>query len=152
MRVGFMKRIICIGNRYLPEDAAGYEVYRFLSKRGLPNGVDLIDGGLAGLDLLQYLEGMERVVIIDSISGFGANGDIRMFSAVEVAKAADPCFDHAAGLPYLLSVLPEVCDGTVPEIWVLGIEGIPDMEAVRSAAAQALDAVRGETAKEVYGK
>jgi hydrogenase maturation protease len=152
MRTGFMKRIICIGNRYLPEDAAGYEVYRLLKKRDLPGNVDIIDGGLAGLDLLQYIEGAERVVFVDSTSGVGATGDIRLFKADEVAKSADGHFDHSSGLPYLLGVLPRVCDGAVPEIWVLGIEGVPDKETIRLASVQALETVLGQTAKEVYGE
>ena len=133
-----MKRIICIGNRYLPEDAAGYAVLEALLKMELPDDVEVIDGGLAGLDLLRFIEGTKRVVFIDTVSGFDTDDNVVQIEGIEVAGLADLRFDHSAGLPYLLRVLPEAYPGSIPQIVVLGIEGVPDEQTVQKVSTLAL--------------
>ena len=146
-----MKRIICIGNQYLSEDKSGYEVYQNLSKRILPDDVEIIDGGIGGLNLLGYIDGMERIVFVDTISGFGSEGEIILLKSSEVAKLANPTFDHSAGLPFLLRIIPEVCDGPLPQILVLGIEGFPNKKTIKKASTQALNVVfTGKTGKECF--
>ncbi len=140
-----MKRIICIGNRYIPEDAAGYEVYRYLVKKELPEDVELIDGGLAGLDLLRLIEGMEKVVFVDAMSGFCDPGEMKLLKAGEVAGLADNSFNHSSGLPYLLGVLPLVGDGIMPEIFVVGIEGVSGEETIKRASTLVLNTITGDT-------
>ena len=138
-----MKRIICIGNRYAAEDAAGPAVYDHLRRLELPAGLELIDGGLAGLDLLRYLEGAEQVVFVDSVSG-AQRGDLNtvvILAEEEVAARASSRYDHAAGLAYLLRVLPEVCEGALPQVSLVGIQGHPDQAAIHEAAALALKIV-----------
>src|SRR5512136_1627319 len=109
-----MKRIICIGNRYAAEDAAGPAVYDHLRRLTLPAGLELIDGGLAGLNLLRYLEGAEQVVFVDSVSGYGDPSRVLILGAKEVAALAGSRYEDSAGLAYLLRVLPEVCEGALP--------------------------------------
>jgi hypothetical protein len=53
---------------------------------------------------------------------------------------------HAAGLPYLLRVLPEVLDAPLPEIVVLGIPATADEEMLDRAARLSLEAVHGGAA------
>ena len=138
-----MKRIICIGNRYAAEDAAGPAVYDHLRRLPLPPGLELIDGGLAGLDLLRYLEGAELVVFVDSVSGFGDRSTVLILAEEEVAALANSRYDHSAGLAYLLRILPEVCEGALPQVKLIGIEGHPDQAAIHEAAALALKIVGG---------
>ena len=71
-----MKRIICIGNCYTPDDAAGPKVYDRLLQCALPNDIEVIDGGLAGLNLLRFIDNAERVVFVDNVSGFGQPNEI----------------------------------------------------------------------------
>ena len=47
-----MKRIICVGNRHSAADAAGPLVYERLARMERPLDIEVIDGALAGLDLL----------------------------------------------------------------------------------------------------
>jgi hydrogenase maturation protease len=138
-----MKRIICIGNRYAAEDAAGPAVWDRLLRLDLPAGLELIDGGLAGLDLLRFVEGAERVVFIDSVSGFGGGEAAVLLLSGEDAAAVSTRYDHAAGLAYLLRVLPEVCEGELPEIRLVGIEGRADEAILAEAAALAFKVAGG---------
>ncbi len=144
-----MKRIICIGNRYILEDAAGPKVYERLRHCLLPHDIEVIDGGLAGLNLLRFVEGAEQVVFVDSVSGFGqpnpagrdVSSQIVVLEAADVTAAVESKYDHAAGLAYLWQVLPQVCEGNVPHILLVGIEGYPDEKIVDEAATLALQIV-----------
>jgi len=138
-----MRRIICIGNRYAAQDAAGPAVYDHLRRLQLPAGLELIDGGLAGLDLLRYLEDAELVVFVDSVSGFGAPNTVLILAEEEVAVLASSRYDHSAGLAYLLRILPEVCEGVLPQVRLIGIEGDPDQAAIGEAATLALKIAGG---------
>lgn len=131
-------RIICIGNRHVCGDDFGPRVYDDLTAQPSPLSVDLVDGGLAGLDLLRYLEDSRRVLFVDTVAGFGAPGEIVVLSGAEVADQCAGGFDHTAGLPYLLRVMPQVLDSPPPTVTVIGHEGEANAQAVRFAAQLAL--------------
>lgn len=114
-----MKRIICIGNRYVPGDDVGPRVYDRLQELSLPPDVEVMDGGLGGLRLLAHALGVERVVFVDAVCGFGAPGEVRVLDAADVAASAPASFDHAAGLAYLVRVLLEM---GAPPMFVVGVE------------------------------
>lgn len=117
-----MIKIICIGNRSLDSDAAGLLVYDQLAERQLPDGVELVDGGLAGLNLLGQVEGCERVIFVDSVSGFGKPGEVVMIKNVSELLDRPDGLDHGAGLGYLLPMIDMVTEGTPPEVMVVGVE------------------------------
>ena len=63
------KRILVagIGNIFLGDDGFGVEVVRRLAGRGLPEGVEVVDFGIRGLDLAYALqEEYELVVFVDA--------------------------------------------------------------------------------------
>lgn len=134
-----MKRIICIGNRYVNGDAGGSAVHDLLIEGTLPDDVEVVDGGVAGLNLLSFVEGAERVVFVDSVSGFAEEDSVVVLKTDEVAETAVSGYSHSAGLPYLLRILPEVCAGAFPQIHIVGIEGVPGRNTVARAAETALD-------------
>jgi hydrogenase maturation protease len=128
-----MKRIICVGNRFSSADQAGPLVHDWLAKRRLPPDVELIDGGLAGLDLLRFVEGAETVVFVDAVTGYGTSDGVCVLDPEEAARYASGSFDHAAGLGYLLRVLPCVCEKTAPVVSLVGIEGVPTAGLIAEA-------------------
>lgn len=129
-----MRRIICLGNRWAAEDAAGPLVYDRLAGRVLPAGVEVVDGGLAGLDLLRFIEGAQRIVLVDAVRGWSEPGQLVVLDVDEVAALASQGFDHAAGLPYLLRALPYVCQGAIPLIHMIGLEPPVSSEVLTAAA------------------
>jgi hydrogenase maturation protease len=135
-------RIICIGNRYVQEDAAGLAVLAELETiQPLPPEIELIEGGLAGLNLLPLLEQGGRVVFVDSVKGFTQPGEIILLDCRDGVPQGDAGhFDHGAGLAYLLAVLPRVCDGELPqEIVLIGLEGQCTGKTIERAARLSLN-------------
>ena len=128
------KRIICVGNRFRHEDSAGPMVYDQLAIRRLSGDIEVIDGGLAGLNLLRFMYGADRIVFIDAVNGFKPFDGVIVLNAKDASRHADTIFGHSAGLAYCLRVLPEVYDGKLPEIFVVGIEGDTDPDKILKAA------------------
>ena len=57
-----------IGNIFLADDGFGCEVVKRLAGRGLPDGVEVVDFGIRGLDLAYALmEPYEAVVFVDAL-------------------------------------------------------------------------------------
>lgn len=130
-------RILCIGNRFDSEDAVGMAVFDKLQEmQPLPAEIEVIEGGLAGLNLLPLLEQGGRVVFVDAVKGFAEPGEIVLLDHQDILHTlGEGHFDHGAGLAYVLSVLPRVCDGTLPEeIVLVGLEGECSMQMIERAA------------------
>ncbi len=131
-------RILCIGNRFVGEDDFGPRVYDRLEGMERPAEVEIVDGGLAGLNLLRYLEDGRQVVFVDAVSGFGPIGEITVIDGDIVARQATGSFGHEAGLPFLLHILPAVVDNPPPRIRLVGCEGGASDGAVLDAARLSL--------------
>ncbi len=132
-----MKRIICIGNRLLDYDAAGPRVFDRLT-RSRPAGVEVVDGGVAGLNLLGLIDGADRIVFVDAVEGYANRNEVVVLSPAQVPQP-EVVYDHGAGLPYLLAVMPQVCDRVPEDVYIVGIEGQAGDEAIAEAAKRAME-------------
>jgi len=129
-------RVIGVGNALAPEDALGSRVCRRLEARALPPGVEVVDGGLAGIDLLRWVERTERVIFVDAVAGFGAAGDVVMLDQRAIERLpAPPRWGHDGGLAYLLRLIPALYPPAErPELAVVGAEGEASEETVDAVA------------------
>lgn len=147
-----MRRIVCIGNRYIAGDDAGPRVHDLLALEALPEGVELIDAGLAGLDLLRLLEASEQVIFVDAVSGFAEPDAVVVLDATTVAAQASLRCDHAAGLPYALSLAPRVCDDLAPDVRLVGVERPASDDAVARARRTVMAIVRADPAPSAWAE
>lgn len=131
-----MNRIICIGNRLLNSDHNGMVVYDRLMQRKLPENITVIEGGIAGINLLPLLEDGGRIVFVDTVSGFTEKGQFIVLDQQQIISDADNAgYGHDAGIPYLLAILPQVCQGEIPEkITLIGLEGECSDAVIEQAA------------------
>lgn len=125
-----MKRIICIGNRLIERDSLGDRVYDILSRQELPPGVELVDGGLAGLNLLTLLDGCDHVIFVDTILGGGLE-DVQVLHADEVEISS---YGHAGGLGFLLGAYRALGADPVASIRVVGAGTVESAQRVAEAA------------------
>lgn len=137
-------RIICVGNRYASGDDAGPRVCDRLSGTNLPAGVEVIDGGLGGLNLAPVVEGARRIVFVDQVTGFGRPGEVLVLKGSDMVTSPPPSYGHADGLAYLLHALPVMCAGDLPEVTLVGVEGSADEQAIEMMARTAMRLVTDE--------
>ena len=64
--------IVGFGNVLLRDDGFGVEVVRRLEASALPTHVETLDAGIGGMHfVLRLMEGFQKVVIVDALSGSG---------------------------------------------------------------------------------
>jgi hydrogenase maturation protease len=76
--------VIGCGNEWASDDAVGLRVIRSLKETAadrLPDGVELIEAGGAGLNLLDLWEGCERVILVDAVRSSAPPGAVHCFDA-----------------------------------------------------------------------
>lgn len=78
--------MIGCGNILRGDDAVGPVLVRHLVERGLPDGVRVIDGGTAGMDVAFGMRGAARVVIVDASATGAAPGTVYRVPAEELAE------------------------------------------------------------------
>jgi hypothetical protein len=88
---------------------------------------------------------MERVVFVDRALDFASvENPVVLLPVTEVAALADTRYNHNAGLPYLLRILPSVCQGVLPYIAIVGVLGDLNPASIEKAAVLALEVVNGD--------
>jgi hydrogenase maturation protease len=120
--------IICCGNRFYPGDDLGARVFDWLAAAGVPDGIALYDGGVAGLKLLALMEGRSRVVLVDSLEAEEFGAKIHVLDREQLAARAGN-YGHGAGLPYLAAIAPHTLH-PLPDILLVGSGGIHAAETV----------------------
>ncbi|MEN8188744.1 MAG: hydrogenase maturation protease [Thermodesulfobacteriota bacterium] len=130
-----------MGNRFCRADSLGPLVYDYLAMEALPQGVELVDGGLAGLNLLSLFEGCRRIVVVDRVDGFGRPGEVLKLGWDDYAQGSYVEYGHSSALHYLLLCLPSL--GIVPatEVLLVGAEDSGQPSVIAKAAEIVLEAV-----------
>lgn len=117
--------VIGLGNLLHGDDGLGIQAVRRLREltEGLPADVELLEGGVLGLDLLPYLEGKEKVIFIDAVDAGEEPGAVFRFSPHQVRRAGTPppVSLHDLGLYELVGAaqLLDMCPG---EIIVIAVQ------------------------------
>jgi hydrogenase maturation protease len=68
--------ILGVGNILLRDEGIGVHVAQQLSKYDLPDNVEVIDGGTAGLDILLSQEGLYKLVVVDAVRAGKKSGTV----------------------------------------------------------------------------
>ena len=98
--------VLGIGNILLSDEGVGVHVINRLQETfAIPDGIEIIDGGTMGLDLMPYFEGKTDVVVVDAICSDGEKpGTIRRFSGSDVmTMLGERISPHQIGLSDLLA-------------------------------------------------
>ncbi len=115
--------ILGLGNILLKDEGVGVRVVeRLLERYELPEGVQALDGGSRGLALLNFLEGVSRLLIVDAVQAGKEPGTLIRLEGDEIPAFLSPKVSpHQEGLADLLFAAKVV--GLYPEEVVLwGVE------------------------------
>ena len=115
--------LIGLGNLLLRDEGIGIHAIRALEARHLaPPGLEIVDGGTSGLDLLPYIEGRDRVLFIDAVNFRKEPGYIGVLENQEIPAL----FSHKDSLHHLglMDVLAtaQLLDVAPREICLIGIQ------------------------------
>jgi hydrogenase maturation protease len=130
--------VLGLGNILMRDEGVGVRVVeRLLERYDFPVGVQVLDGGTLGLDLLPWVEGVDRLLVVDAVDMGAEPGTTTRLEGEEV-----PVFlgvkisPHQMGLADLLAAsrlrgyFPQqlVLWGVQPEVIEVGLELSPLVE------------------------
>lgn len=136
------------------DDAAGVLVVQALAdKFEFPVELTILDGGTLGLDILPYLEGIARLLVVDAVETAEPVGTIIRMTGDEIPLAlATKVSPHQMGLKDLLLVAD--LQGYAPQEMVLwGVQpGSIEMDIELSPeVAEAVDILQVKVLEELAG-
>jgi hydrogenase maturation protease len=118
------KRILVagVGNIFLGDDGFGVEVVRRLAKRELPEGVEVVDFGIRGMDLAYALqEGYEVVIFVDAIPRGEKPGTVYLLEP-EIEKDGEVVLDTHGMDPVKVIKLSRALGAKPTRTLVIGCE------------------------------
>ena len=115
--------VIGLGNPLLGDEGIGVQVVEELQGLQLPDGVEAVVGGTAGLGLIGLMEGYQRVIIVDAADMGHPPGHVVRFTPSEVhfKTAEAPLSLHQIGLGEVLT-LAEALEVAPAEVIIIGVQ------------------------------
>lgn len=119
--------ILGIGNLLLGDEGVGVHLVQELMDEAIPEGIHLLDGGTAGIQLMEVMEQHRHVILIDATMDGQPAGTVRKIRPRFSSDFPAAMSTHDLGLKDLVSGLALL--GRQPEItlFVVSIEEIQPM-------------------------
>jgi hydrogenase maturation protease len=137
--------VLGVGNILLSDEGIGVRVVETLKARYvLPAEVEVLDGGTAGMDLLDILAGRRHLIIVDAIADAGPPGSVHRLADEDVPRfLRQRLSPHQLGLPDLLAFLALTGEAPatvtifaiVPRDLSLGLALSAELERLRTPVA-----------------
>jgi hydrogenase maturation protease len=108
--------ILGIGNYLMGDEGLGVHFIQYLEKENLPEGIDLLDGGTAGFQLMEYLEKYPIVIMVDATLDQNPIGTIRLIEPKFSQDFPKAMSTHEIGLKDLVESLSLM--GRLPKIYL----------------------------------
>ena len=113
--------VLGIGNILKSDEGLGVYIVNYMKESDiqLPDGVELIDGGTAGFDLLSIMKNREKIVIVDALNMDDSPGNIYRFTPDDAIDYRSTASLHEIGIIEVIKVLRLL--GSNPEIEIIGV-------------------------------
>ena len=143
---GVVMRVVGCGNAWAGDDSAGLEIVRRLRVRGSCE-CELLERPHAGVELMEVLRDVERVLFIDAVSSGAPAGTLHLVplpSVSIVPRTISSISSHGWGLAETLRLMAALRH-RIPRLALLGVEieaalpGTPRSAAVESAIQAVLE-------------
>lgn len=141
--------LLGIGNIFLGDEAIGVRIIEAIEKRfDIPAGLDVIDGGTSGMEMLQDMANRDHLIVVDAVSSQKhAPGAVVLLKDEQVpVMFTTKISPHQLGLSDVLSALT-MTDEFPKKLTLVGV--VPESlefnqslsETVQNAFDKALDQV-----------
>ncbi len=97
--------ILGVGNLLLKDEGVGIHVIKALEKENLPAHVHLMDGGTGGLHLLSWLQGYNRLIMIDATLDSNPPGTVRLIQPRYATDFPPLMSAHEIGLKDMIDAM-----------------------------------------------
>lgn len=130
--------VLGVGNILLQDEGVGIHVIQALQKMSLPENIDVIEGGTAGLELLPLIEDYSHMIVVDAVNAGEKPGTLFRFKPDDVTGFPGNIETsvHQLGLLEVLQMgkligkLPDtVIIAVQPKSFDWGMELTPELQA-----------------------
>ncbi|MEM2878661.1 MAG: hydrogenase maturation protease [Candidatus Hadarchaeales archaeon] len=142
------KLVVGLGNVLMRDDGTGVQLVRQLRSLGIDGEVRLLEGATLGFDILDEIEGYEKVVIVDAVDMGKEPGHVAVFDAERLIEqeSGKKFSAHEIGLIEVLQVAKRI-GYSFGNVTVVGIQpaevcpGCGITEPVRSSFPEAVERI-----------
>ncbi|HIQ01988.1 MAG TPA: hydrogenase maturation protease [Anaerolineales bacterium] len=115
--------VLGVGNILLRDEGVGVRVIEALREMPLPEGVELLDGGTAALDLVHFLAGRRKLIVVDAVQAGQEPGAVFRFTPDDLSWGGGEGLSlHQMGLLDGLAMADLLADGPPREVVVFGVQ------------------------------
>jgi hydrogenase maturation protease len=118
-----MKKILVagVGNLLFSDEGLGVHVIRELSRKSLPEEVELADVGTATFELTRLMDGKDKVVIVDAILTDDAPGTIYRLTPDDIKSRRKKFAASLHQFGVLEALQCHAADATRPEVVIVAV-------------------------------
>jgi hydrogenase maturation protease len=118
-------RIFCLGNELVRDDGVGIRVGRILASLALPEDVQVEFTPQLGFDLLEAVQGADRLILVDAMHTGRPPGTCVTLGGTAIERyAAGAAVSHTVGIAELMEVAQRLAPERAPASMVfVGVEG-----------------------------
>lgn len=111
--------ILGIGNYLMGDEGIGVHSIHFLSKKQLPENIDIVDGGTGSFDLMPLIASYKKVIMIDATMDEKPVGTIKVLYPKFAKDFPRTLSSHDVGLKDMIDALE--FNGELPEISLITV-------------------------------
>ncbi len=132
--------VLGVGNILLKDEGAGVRaVERLTASYTFPPNVELLDGGTAGLDLLYVVEGVDHLIIVDTVKTKEPPGSIFRFTPADInIKVPYKTSLHQIGMVEVFAIA-EALGKKIGSVVIIGVQP-EDMTSIGLELTPTIDA------------
>ncbi|NPB08645.1 MAG: HyaD/HybD family hydrogenase maturation endopeptidase [Aquificae bacterium] len=118
-----MITVLGIGNLLLSDEGLGVvAVRKFQEEYEIPEGVQVLDGGTLGIDLMYFLQDTDKLLVVDAVSGGKEPGSLYRIEGEAVKKYfRSKVSMHELGFQEVMALM-ELTGNSFEEVVVIGLE------------------------------
>ncbi|MBN1257689.1 MAG: hydrogenase maturation protease [Planctomycetes bacterium] len=142
--------LLGLGNTIVSDDGVGIRIARELKELLSKYEIDVIEACLAGFDILDIVDGYERLIIIDSIKTQGGKpGDLYRLAWDELSADSCPVLFHGLNLHTVIELGRELGCRLPEEIMIFAVE-ILDNTTISEEHTEAVEQQIPTVVQQIY--
>ncbi len=138
--------ILGVGNLLLKDEGIGIHVIRALEQEKLPSNITLMDGGTGGLHLLSWLQGYDRIIMVDATLDNHPPSTVRIIRPKYASDFPPLMSAHEIGLKDMIEAM--ILTDSLPEIFLI-VVSVEDISHVGTELTPTLQACIPEIKKTI---
>lgn len=140
--------LLGVGNILLSDEGLGVHVVREMEQEyTFTPEINIVDGGTMGMELLSYMRGMTKLLLVDAVNGGEAPGTIYEFPHQQTeAYFTDNISVHEVGMQDILRIRA-LQENPLEDATVIGVE--PESLDIRLTPTETVQAVLPEVKQRI---